>query len=70
MSIDMSVWSIHRERPSCSLWKSYGTDSSLSAEKLYCALISAIDILLKKLENFIEMVFKHPFSHLLDMHKL
>jgi len=32
--------------------------------------MSAIDILLKKLENFIEMVFKHLFSYLLDMYKL
>ena len=39
-------------------------------EKLQYALMSAIDILIEKLENFLGMVFEQLFSHLLHWHTL
>jgi len=42
----------------------------LGREKLQSALRSAIDILIEKLENFMEMVFKQPLSHMLHWHTL
>jgi hypothetical protein len=54
MSIDMSLCTIHRKPHTCSQWKRYGTNSSVLAEKLHYTLRSAIDFLMKRLDNFIE----------------